>query len=160
MGAQGTQVGTGGHRQALSPHSRQQVQELEAQRAQAQRELLEAREALSRALLEAELARDEQEALAEALGKVGTRACPTAGTDMGASPWVQVHSHRCPQVPAPPWVQPRAPAAPMSQFHKCPHVPQMSPSAPVPLHVPRTPQAQVSPVPQLSPCPAGAPRPQ
>lgn len=53
--------------------SQQQVEELEAQRAGAQRELLEVREALSRATLEAEVARGEQEALAEALGKVGRR---------------------------------------------------------------------------------------
>lgn len=51
--------------------SQQQVEELEAQRAGAQRELLEAREALSRAALEAEVLRGEREALAEALGKVG-----------------------------------------------------------------------------------------
>lgn len=51
--------------------SRQQLEELDAQRAAAQQELLEAREALSRAALEAEVARGEREALAEALSKVG-----------------------------------------------------------------------------------------
>lgn len=115
------------------------------QRAQAQRELLEEREALSRALLEMELARGEQEALAEALGKVGTRTRPTAGSgmDMGASPWVYPQEY-----------QSCRGGSPLPQLSPCPgstgvpHIPQMSPSAPqVSPDAPGTPQAPVPPIP-------------
>lgn len=60
----------------VPPRSQQQVEELEAQRAGVQRELLELREELSRAALETEVARGEQEALAEALEKVGAPPTP------------------------------------------------------------------------------------
>lgn len=120
------------------------------QRAQAQRELLEEREALSRALLEMELARGEQEALAEALGKVGTQTRPTAGSgmDIGASPWVQVHPHGC----IPRSTSPAVGAAPCPS---CPHVlaPQVSPT------YPRCPQVppRCPPMPQVLPKPQSLP---
>lgn len=60
----------------VPPRSQQQVEELEAQRAGVQQELLELREELSRAALEAEVARGEREALVEALEKVGAPATP------------------------------------------------------------------------------------
>lgn len=155
---------TGGHRWVLSPHSQQQVQELEAQRARAQRELLEAREALSRALLEAELARDEQEALAEALGKVGIRACRTAGlgTDTGVFLWVQVHPYGCipttkPQLPP---VPPVFSMPPIPCARRCPQAPggPMPPVLPNPQVPPVSPLPQVLPKPQSHPscCASGA----
>lgn len=56
--------------------SQQQLEQLEGQRAAAQQELLQAREALSQAQLEAEVARGERAALDEALAQVGGRAPP------------------------------------------------------------------------------------
>lgn len=52
--------------------STQQLEQLEGQRAAGQQELLRAREELSRAQLEAEVARGEQAALGEALAQVCT----------------------------------------------------------------------------------------
>lgn len=88
--------------------SQQQLEQLEGQRAAAQQELLQVREALSRAQLEAEVARGERAALDEALAQVGGRApASSPGTFVSPDPvCIAPRDSRIPKWHVCPWGQP------------------------------------------------------
>lgn len=114
--------------------STQQMEQLEGQRAAGQQELLRAREALSRAQLEAEVARGEQAALGEALAQVSDKALVSSPGTV-ASP--------CPISILPGNIQvPRSHVHP-SWGHPHPLTPCTSPS---PIVHPQTPRTSPSPV--------------
>lgn len=92
----------------VGARSQQQLEQLEGQRAAAQQELLQAREALSRAQLEAEVARGERAALDEALAQVGGRApASSPGTFVSPDPvCIAPGDIRIPKWHVCPWGQP------------------------------------------------------
>lgn len=92
----------------VGARSQQQLEQLEGQRAAVQQELLQAREALSRAQLEAEVARGERAALDEALAQVGGRApASSPGTSVSPDPVYIAPRDICiPKWHVCPWGQP------------------------------------------------------